>query len=709
MAHHFDAAATGNGTAPMSMADVEEIADAEDRAPSGDPWKAFVAVWATGIRDWQQDVNVRRRRKQLHADAQAAARGEETRVESAKAAERSRRLLEGMDEMVRAEREEALQQQRAASRSGLSFAVSSGEFIADDDGGDVDGSFRVDSKPPSFRVPRPPSAGARRSSLGDSPVSLSLSARGASTAPTVPLTKPTDVEPVFSEWLPPHAVADATQARVKHGGGDFAGAMKQWNLVLKECAGMPKASSTGLAVILSNRAATLMAAGCHEAAASDCSTALELCSSHALSNVRLARCHMILGQHARAKQLLTSVPRSRWPFDLSGDIAAADTLTQYGMYLDHGNYGAALDAITRVSNSVAGGDVAFDVMRLEVLGIVAPEDALEEAIAASEQHSKSAELRYWRSLYTFRNDPKGALATEALRHMQDAEQLCSSMLLAPYSKRDGIATSCIPVVPRRLNDIRRAKVALTAIVPLMSTIESALRGSRWAQGIQACNGAMQADLLGHRKLRAYVLLCRARALLAQFAAAQAASDCTDALLVVDSPFLADLHSVRSEAYSAMCDWARALSDAREAYRLNPCSAAFERVERARTAAEHEAHAAAHPPRNESTHASSTRGAAPRQHTAGVGGSAASGSTARRAPSTPPTHYEILKVPRGADRKTIARAYRDAALVWHPDRWSGKPAAERLEAEEKFKRIGNAYSVLTEPAARAAYDRSLPSL
>ena len=64
--------------------------------------------------------------------------------------------------------------------------------------------------------------------------------------------------------------------------------------------------------------------------------------------------------------------------------------------------------------------------------------------------------------------------------------------------------------------------------------------------------------------------------------------------------------------------------------------------------------------------------------------------------------------RDADRKSIARAYRDMALLWHPDRWSGKPEAERRIAEDRFKAIGNAYGVLSDPGSRAAYDRTLPA-
>ncbi|MFQ5927065.1 MAG: molecular chaperone DnaJ [Terriglobia bacterium] len=64
------------------------------------------------------------------------------------------------------------------------------------------------------------------------------------------------------------------------------------------------------------------------------------------------------------------------------------------------------------------------------------------------------------------------------------------------------------------------------------------------------------------------------------------------------------------------------------------------------------------------------------------------------------YYEILGVGREASEDEIKRAYRRAALQWHPDR---NPNSKQ-EAEERFKEVTEAYSVLADPQKRAAYDR-----
>ena len=63
------------------------------------------------------------------------------------------------------------------------------------------------------------------------------------------------------------------------------------------------------------------------------------------------------------------------------------------------------------------------------------------------------------------------------------------------------------------------------------------------------------------------------------------------------------------------------------------------------------------------------------------------------------YYEILGVPKEADEETIKKAYRKKAFQYHPDRNPGN-----REAEEMFKKVGEAYSVLGNPEKRAAYDR-----
>ncbi|MEM7326826.1 MAG: DnaJ domain-containing protein [Actinomycetota bacterium] len=73
---------------------------------------------------------------------------------------------------------------------------------------------------------------------------------------------------------------------------------------------------------------------------------------------------------------------------------------------------------------------------------------------------------------------------------------------------------------------------------------------------------------------------------------------------------------------------------------------------------------------------------------------------------PATHYEILGVARQADHEQIRRAYLAAARRWHPDRHSGKPAAEAAKAEQAMRRVNQAWSVLGDRASREAYDRQI---
>ncbi|AEB12245.1 molecular chaperone DnaJ [Marinithermus hydrothermalis] len=63
------------------------------------------------------------------------------------------------------------------------------------------------------------------------------------------------------------------------------------------------------------------------------------------------------------------------------------------------------------------------------------------------------------------------------------------------------------------------------------------------------------------------------------------------------------------------------------------------------------------------------------------------------------YYAILGVSRDASQDEIKRAYRKLALKYHPDKNPGDK-----EAEERFKEINEAYSVLSDPEKRAQYDR-----
>jgi DnaJ-class molecular chaperone len=65
------------------------------------------------------------------------------------------------------------------------------------------------------------------------------------------------------------------------------------------------------------------------------------------------------------------------------------------------------------------------------------------------------------------------------------------------------------------------------------------------------------------------------------------------------------------------------------------------------------------------------------------------------------YYSVLDVARDASPDDIKKAYRKLALKWHPDR---HPEGQRVEAEARFKRIAEAYEVLSDPDKRTRYDR-----
>ncbi len=62
-----------------------------------------------------------------------------------------------------------------------------------------------------------------------------------------------------------------------------------------------------------------------------------------------------------------------------------------------------------------------------------------------------------------------------------------------------------------------------------------------------------------------------------------------------------------------------------------------------------------------------------------------------------TYYEILEVDKKASQEDIKFAYRRLAMLYHPDK------NKLPEAEEMFKKIAEAYSVLSDPSKRKQYD------
>ena len=63
------------------------------------------------------------------------------------------------------------------------------------------------------------------------------------------------------------------------------------------------------------------------------------------------------------------------------------------------------------------------------------------------------------------------------------------------------------------------------------------------------------------------------------------------------------------------------------------------------------------------------------------------------------YYEVLGVDRNASAEEIKKAYKKMAIKYHPDKNPGDK-----EAEEKFKEVAEAYSILSDPDKKARYDQ-----
>ena len=63
------------------------------------------------------------------------------------------------------------------------------------------------------------------------------------------------------------------------------------------------------------------------------------------------------------------------------------------------------------------------------------------------------------------------------------------------------------------------------------------------------------------------------------------------------------------------------------------------------------------------------------------------------------YYDILGIKRDASAETIKKAFRKLAKKYHPDSNAGNPQAEQM-----FKDVNEAYSILSDPEKRNLYDR-----
>ena len=523
----------------------------------------------------------------------------------------------------------------------------------------------------------------------------------------------TSAEALSSLDTPPSEVAGSmqirflcTEAERSFGQQDYAAAVRHLTDAVDSVGVMAAPAavrSKCLALFLSNRSLCHLCHGSIQEAVADSARALELKPKQSSFVWRGARAMLLLGQADRALQtVINALPSTPASSASRDDIGVYRSFVAYHQAASAGRYQDALSHISLVCDNVpetspGAHTCAIELRKLHCLSEIDCDAALEEATALSGRHPSRASVHAFRGQLQFRLATTSAQIKTAVETMRHAASL-------------GDDAS------------RKVSEEYTNLAALVEQLEGAERSKRWPQAMLHINAIMQCSALtASGRLRASCLLRRASTCLHAGNGRQALQACQEAALAFascDPESIGEVIALRSAIYEHLQRWDEAAADALEAARLQPSEAAFERLDRIRNAA------ASHKVR----YAAAAGGASE--------ASSASGPQARHRPqpSRPPprsssagssssdrnggTLYDVLGVTVGADVRTIARAYRDAALKWHPDRWSAPRIGSQiaagggfgprtlLEAEERFKAVNHAYSVLSDTAARAQYDASI---
>ena len=70
------------------------------------------------------------------------------------------------------------------------------------------------------------------------------------------------------------------------------------------------------------------------------------------------------------------------------------------------------------------------------------------------------------------------------------------------------------------------------------------------------------------------------------------------------------------------------------------------------------------------------------------------------------YYKTLGVPENATQDQIKAAFRSLSKKWHPDRWVNGTDEEKKKAEEEFKKINEANTILSDEEKRKQYDSGI---
>lgn len=436
--------------------------------------------------------------------------------------------------------------------------------------------------------------------------------------------------------------------------------------------------------------------------------ALELNTELDVGHRRLFRTMMITECITEAKEFLEPHKRkSYW----SGEVAAMKAYVNYQSLYDSHLYSHAmreLEALLRIIPCAT-----FETLKVQLLSLDRTIDGVLYAEERMKTYPQSSDLKYWHSELRFRLASSSEQLREVLQEYEGEAQ----------NKSDIRFRYGVKVVAKSLE--------------MVQTVEKMTSEGKWNDLIVLCSSILKSACLGDGLILC-LLATRSRAYINTKQWYQGFDDASKAMhYAEDEKWKGELLLLLARCEEGLQRWQDAVLHAEKANQLLQTPAAahalqnlrialMQHMKKMRDAEEKRRRAQEEAERQWAEREARTKQQKENQHAyeefnrkqRAKFGKAAPNSyddeddddfeprqqqstqQNRKSKGAPPPpvkprsameeHFKVLSLSITKDASEVKKTYRALAMKWHPDKWSGKSAAEIATAEKKFKEIQNAY-------------------
>ena len=382
-----------------------------------------------------------------------------------------------------------------------------------------------------------------------------------------------------------------------------------------------------------NRASAYMAINNYDSALSDCRLALSINPDHPRALTRGARCLILLGKLAEAKEMMSHADRVQ-PNDPQvkeeyKDLSEAiQDLNDYKLFVGQKNYSQALHYVEKLCE-ISSFSWEFKTFKIETLIMQGDLNKCEEVIRETiKSYSNKPELYLYLGKVTYY---KG--------NTNEAERILAQCRSIDSGFKEG---------NQMIKDIKRFEQAKDEANKLFSA-------KKTNEAIAAYTECLKFDEF-NKSYNSIILSNRSACYITNKEYIKALTDINKAIEL--NPDFAKAFARRGNIRYHLEEFSEAMKDYNRAKELNPN---YPDIDNLITSAQ-------------------------------------SGASNRKRKD----YYSILGLEKGASDDQIKKAYRKAALKWHPDKNSETPE-QKMEAEKKFKDINEAYAVLSDKNKKAIFD------